>query len=147
MPYEKSSSKLENFIVEALNNKEIQDGAAQAELEDEFLASSLKDKSSEIWEAAAKETEAYDQLENTHKTKLAELRKAQTKVGRDHSSRKTIWVLGTSVIVISILVLWSGILFGSVAMATFAILDSIVVVWFILAFTALRSSLRKGNSQ
>jgi hypothetical protein len=146
MPYEKTSSKLEGFIAEALSNKEIQDGADQAELEEEFLASSLREKSPEIWEAAAREIEAYDQLENVRETKLAELRAAETTVGHDPSSSTVVWVLGTSVVVLSVLTLLSGLLNIPVAILTFVILDFMAVTWFILEFIALRSSLKRGNN-
>jgi hypothetical protein len=69
MPYERSPSKLDTFIAEALRRPEIQDGVKQAELEEEYLASSLREKAAEIWEAASSEIETYNQLESTLEAK------------------------------------------------------------------------------
>ena len=77
MPYETSPPKLDSFIVEALRNKEIQDGAKRAELEEESLTSTLRGRASEIWEAASSEIETYNQLENKLEATLTELRQAE----------------------------------------------------------------------
>src|SRR5215213_7993065 len=111
MGYEKSSTKLDGFIAEALRNEEIQGGAKRAELEEEFLASSLKEKASEIWETAAREIEAYEQLENTRMARLAELRAAEPAVDQGISLRARRWVSGVStavLIITGILVILTG---------------------------------------
>jgi hypothetical protein len=66
MPYERTQTKLEDFLAKALSKEEIQDGARKAELREDvlkqkFLDPSLGERAPRIWEAAASEIEAYDQ--------------------------------------------------------------------------------------
>src|SRR5215212_712729 len=66
MSYEKrvdKLAKLESLIAETLKKREIKSGASLAKLHEEALTSELKEKSPEIWEAAAGEIEDFNQLE------------------------------------------------------------------------------------
>jgi hypothetical protein len=79
MPYERTQTKLEDFLAKALSKEEIQDGARKAELREDvlkqkFLDPSLGERAPRIWEAAASEIEAYDQVENDIRARLTELR-------------------------------------------------------------------------
>jgi flagellar biosynthesis GTPase FlhF len=79
MPYERTQTKLEDFLAKALSKEEIQDGARKAELREDvlkqkFLDPSLGERAPRLWEAAASEIEAYDQVENDIRARLTELR-------------------------------------------------------------------------
>lgn len=62
MKYEDDSWKLDQLISEALRNEEIQSGANQVNIQEEFLKSKIKEKSSEILESATKEIEFFNNL-------------------------------------------------------------------------------------
>jgi Cdc6-like AAA superfamily ATPase len=87
MPYEKSRYKLENFIARALDDGEIRDGVNQADLDESdlrerFLRPGLEEKAPKIWEAAASEIEAFNQVENAYNARLTELRREEARLRR-----------------------------------------------------------------
>src|SRR5215217_753919 len=89
MPYEKSRYKLENFIARALDDGEIRDGVNQADLDESdlrerFLKPGLEQKAPKIWEAAASEIEAYNQVENAYKARMTELRGEEERMRRSY---------------------------------------------------------------
>lgn len=62
MKYENDSGKLDQLIAEALRNEEIQSGANQANIKEEFLKSKIREKYSEILKSATKEFEFLNNL-------------------------------------------------------------------------------------
>jgi hypothetical protein len=90
MPYERSESKLEDLIAQALRSTEIQTAAEQANLRRDDLVTILKNRPGQVWETAASEIEAYDQLENAYKAQLSETRRPPTGVNQGESSSNLI---------------------------------------------------------
>jgi len=116
MPYEKTRSKLENFIAEALSAEEIQNGASQADLEmrvlrEKFLEPGLEEKAPRIWEAGAGRIEEYNKLENEYEAYLTELRREEEQLRRSYL-RMPRWVmvaiLAALGLVFSLAVLFAG---------------------------------------
>jgi hypothetical protein len=97
VPYERTHSKLENLIAEALNYEEIQDGAAQTGLSESILRElllhpSLEEKAPGIWDAGAQEIATYDQLENEYEVHVRQLRREEEWLRRSYL-RSPKWAL------------------------------------------------------
>ena len=76
MPNEKDLVKLGTLVAEALKAKEIQEGMQETGLTEGDLTSKIKEKSSEIWKAGAKEIEEFNNLEGKRQIAEEELSKA-----------------------------------------------------------------------
>src|SRR5215210_911232 len=82
MPYETSRLKLGTLIERALDDEEIRNGAAQADLEiddlkEKFLEPGLEKKAPEIWQAGTAKIEEYNRLENEYEAFLERLRREE----------------------------------------------------------------------
>ena len=168
MPYERTESKLNDFIAQALSDEEIRDGAAQAELTEDdlrrdLLDPNLEEKAPKIWEAAAGEIEEYDKLENTYKAQETNLRREEQRIRRPYLrlprwalvaifvTLSPIFLLPLLLIFLSILVsigllsspvsigsVFSGSIFSDTLSAVAAVLSSITIL---LVYTVVCRSL------
>jgi hypothetical protein len=78
MPYEKTASRLESLIAQALRTEEVASATEQAALTDNqlkmvLLTPSLEAKSPKFWNAAAQEIEEYDELEGEIEGEMSKL--------------------------------------------------------------------------
>jgi len=108
MPYNRTQSKLEDLLAKALSKEEIRDGARKADLREDvlkqkFLDPNLAERAPSIWEAAASEIEAYDQLESEIRVRLAELRKEERQMRLSYL-RIPRWALITIFVAIPLLI-------------------------------------------
>jgi hypothetical protein len=108
MPYNRTQSKLEDLLAKALSKEEIRDGARKADLREDvlkqkFLDPNLAERAPSIWEAAASEVEAYDQLESEIRVRLAELRKEERQMRLSYL-RIPRWALTTIFVAIPLLI-------------------------------------------
>jgi hypothetical protein len=113
MPYEKTESKLKDFLAKALNNKEIQDGAEKADLKENVLIERVlgpnQEKAQTFWEAGAKKIETYHQRENEYDSHVTQLRREVARMRRSYL-RTSKWALVAILVSLSPIFLLTGLL-------------------------------------